>query len=284
VISFDDTAGTATLHFVADSGREATRAFGWSDLRIVEAHTPEPRPLTPAAEQHLATRRAEADLLIGQWDEHVRSHGVEPGDARVFGRAAQQHVEAAANALTADRPTWLTQLLGNRPLDVVGAVTWDDAVKAVAQWRSCCQLPADVDGLGPQPDVGPAVNQWEQLQEHLAFTRTWLATTDRLEAQPLQAPAADELLGRRAELQEILDAAPADWRHVIADLAAGQLTLHDAADLLRDALNGQAERRTWILEHWPHVVELQEIDRELAAGLRPQVRSEVEVVAFELDL
>lgn len=267
VISFDDTAGTATLHFVAESGREATRAFDWSDLRIVEAHTPDPRPLTPAAEQHLATRRAEADLLIGQWDDHVRSHGVEPGDARVFGRAVQQHVAAAANALSADRPTWLTQLLGHRPLDVVGSVTWDDAVNAVAQWRSCCQLPADVDGLGPQPDIGPAVNHWEQLQEHLAFTRTWLATTDRLEAQPFQAPAAAELLGRRAELQEILDAAPADWRHVIADLAAGQLTLDDTAELLRDALNGQAERRAWILEHWPHVVELQEIDRTMT-GLR----------------
>ncbi|MBU3688394.1 MAG: hypothetical protein B7C54_11700 [Acidimicrobiales bacterium mtb01] len=265
VVAFDDTAGTSTLHFVAESGREATRAFDWADLRIVEAHTPDPRLLTQAAEQHLAARRAEADLLIEHWDNHLRSHGVEPGDARVFRRAVQQHVEAAANALAADQPTWLTKLVGQRPLDVVGAVTWDDAVKAIAHWRSRRQLPPGVDGLGPRPEVDHAATQWERLQEHLAFTRTWLATTDRLEVQPLQAPAPDELIGRRAELHAILDAAPADWRHVIADLAAGQLTLDDTAELLRDALNGQAERRAWILEHWPHVVELQEIDRELAS-------------------
>lgn len=124
--------------------------------------------------------------------------------------------------------------------------------------------------------------QWEQLQEHLAFTRSWLATTDRLNAQPLQVPTADELLGRRSELQQILDEAPPDWRHVIADLAAGQLTLDDTAELLRDALNGQAERRAWILEHWPHVVELQEIDRELLDARLSQLDVKADSLGLEV--
>ncbi len=284
VVAFDDTHGAATLHFIAESGREATRTFDWADLRIVEAHTPDLRPLTPAAEQHIAARRAEADQLIGQWGDYVRTFGVEPGDARNFDRAVRQLVEVAANALAAERPAWLTQLVGHRPLDVVGSVTWDDAVESIARWRSSRQLLHGEAGLGPRPDVGPEVRQWEQLQEHLAFTRTWLTTTDRLEAQPLQVPTSDELLVRRAELQQVLDAAPADWRHVIADLAAGQLTLDDTAELLRDALNGQADRRAWILEHWPHVVELQEVDRTLARDRSFERNSDLAMDSFDLGL
>ena len=287
VIGFDDTHGTATIHFLADSGREATKTFDWSELRIVEAHTPDPRPLTPAAQEHLAARRAEVDELIRQWDDHVSSYGAEPGDARDYGRAVSQHIEAAANQLIAEQPGWLTQLLGQRPLDVVGAITWDDGVASIASWRSRLQLPEGVAGLGPRPEAADKSAQWETLQEHLAFTRTWLATTDRIEAQSVQVSTLDELLSRRAELQLVLDAAPADWRDVIAELTAGQLTLGDTAELLRDALSGQADRRAWILEHWPHVVEFQEIDRsiaESATSLDLEVETDELESALEIDL
>ncbi|MDO8392471.1 MAG: MobF family relaxase [Actinomycetota bacterium] len=265
VIAIDDARGTATLHFVADSGHEAAKTFDWADLRIVEAHTPAPRPLTPAAGQHLAALRATAEELTERWREHVRSHGVEPGDARYYRRAVDQHIAAAANQLAAEQPAWLIQLLGHRPLDVVGAVTWDDGVESIAGWRSRRQIKEGVEGLGPRPDTAAGLAGWESLQEHLAFTRTWLATTDRIEAQAIPSTTVDELLSRRAELQQILDEAPTDWRHVIASLTSGQLTLDDTAELLGAALRGQADRRAWILEHWPDVVERQEIDRSIAS-------------------
>ena len=278
VIAFDDTHGTATVHFLADSGREATKVFDWAELRLVEAHTPEPRPLTPAAEEHLAARRATVEQSIDEWGNHVRSHGVEPGDARDYRRAVDQHIADAANQLTADRPKWLTHLLGHRPLDVVGASAWDDAVSTIASWRSRIQIADEVTGLGPRPETTTTAAQWEDLQEHLAFTRSWLAATDRIESQEAPMMALEELLDRRVELQQILDTAPPDWRHVISELTAGQPSLDNTTELLRDALNGQADRRAWILEHWPHVVEYQEIDRTLSS-MAVEAAIEIEIAS-----
>ena len=72
-------------------------------------------------------------------------------------------------------------------------------------------------------------------------------------------------------------------------IADEQRILDDTAELLRDALNGQAERRAWILEHWPHVVELQEIDRcmlEVAVVSRevPEIVQLDEGAEFEFEL
>ncbi|HET6951405.1 MAG TPA: hypothetical protein VFI47_13570 [Acidimicrobiales bacterium] len=55
-----------------------------------------------------------------------------------------------------------------------------------------------------------------------------------------------ELKARRAELQTILATVPADHRPLIARLQAGEtLPLEDPAELLREALAGQGERRSW---------------------------------------
>lgn len=122
-------------------------------------------------------------------------------------------------------------------------------MSSIAGWRSRLRFPDEVPGLDPRPETTTKVAQWEDLQEHLAFTRTWLATTDRIEAQETPTTSIDELLDRRADLQQILDAAPADWRHVLAELRAGQLSLDDTNELLGEALDGQADRRAWILQH-----------------------------------
>ena len=53
---------------------------------------------------------------------------------------------------------------------------------------------------------------------------------------------------------------PADQRATIAALVGGQLTLSDTNDLLREASAQQGDRRRWILEHWPHIVEIAELD------------------------
>lgn len=72
---------------------------------------------------------------------------------------------------------------------------------------------------------------------------------------------------RRAELDTILATAPADQHHIVSALTGGQLTLVDTSEILRDALNQQGDRRLWILEHWPHIVESREVDQAFPAAL-----------------
>jgi hypothetical protein len=59
--------------------------------------------------------------------------------------------------------------------------------------------------------------------------------------------------------------APPDQRHTVQALTGGQLTPDDSIQMLRDALTNQQDRRHWILEHWPHIVESNEIDTGLVA-------------------
>ena len=74
-----------------------------------------------------------------------------------------------------------------------------------------------------------------------------------------------EIDERRSELEQILDSAPLDCRHIIEQLQSGQLALTDVDDLLDTAVAQQQARREWILEHWPHIVEYPELDRAAAA-------------------
>jgi hypothetical protein len=92
---------------------------------------------------------------------------------------------------------------------------------------------------------------------------------------------ASEIADRRTELDAIIATAPADQRLTIAALIGGQLTLTDTDDLLRDALAQQGDRRRWILEHWPHIVEVAEV--ELAVPTNEHDEMFVGVSALELD-
>ena len=77
-----------------------------------------------------------------------------------------------------------------------------------------------------------------------------------------------ELEARRAELEAIFATVPADHRGFIDRLqAGGTLPLEDTTELLREALATQGERRRWILQHWPHVVEYAQITRTLTHRL-----------------
>jgi hypothetical protein len=79
-------------------------------------------------------------------------------------------------------------------------------------------------------------------------------------------PSHRELTNRLAVLDAILDAAPLDWRPLIAELRTGQLSFDDTDTLLADAATGQDSRRRWILEHWPRVVEHHEATATLQTG------------------
>ena len=81
----------------------------------------------------------------------LASHGVEPGDADRFQRAANVACERAAHRLRADPPEWLTNWLGHRPTDGPGAAVWDDSVARIAHHRAVHEIDDATPGLGPQP-------------------------------------------------------------------------------------------------------------------------------------
>jgi hypothetical protein len=99
--------------------------------------------------------------------------------------------------------------------------------------------------------------------------RTWMATTDRHAELPAIMRSDVERYDRLIELDDILATAPPDTHHLVTQLRDGQLSLDDTAELLQAALTQQDTRRTWIIEHWPHIVEYQELlhtDRAGAIG------------------
>jgi hypothetical protein len=265
VVDLDDALGRVTVAFVSGDGREATRAFDWAELRLLEP-VPEARTLSSAAQGHLDTIADELTERIQSWRQAVRRLGAEPGDADRFARAIDRHIEQRSEMLCAHRPAWLTGLLGGRPDDVAGANAWDDAVRDVARWRARQDLNGDTPGLGPRPASAGSAGEWDVLQARLGVTRTWLATTDRIEAADTIAQSYGELLERRGELDELFAHVPLDWRPTIRLLQDGQLSLDDTAELLGAALEGQQARREWILTNWPHVVEYQEINRTLTTA------------------
>ena len=89
----------------------------------------------------------------------------------------------------------------------------------------------------------------------------------------------DQLRARRAELDSIFDTAPSDQRAFITDLRSDQLTLDDATEILTEALIAQGDRRAWITEDWPHIVESVEIDRafRLHLSTKPVARPTLDV-------
>jgi hypothetical protein len=265
VVNLDDALGRVTAAFVADDSREATRDFDWDELRVLDPSAPL-RVLSPATERHLDTVIDELTQSIESWHTAVRRLGAEPGDADRFARAIDRHVEHHAETLGADRPAWLTHLLGERPDDVAGANAWDDALCDVARWRAGHRMKGDTTGLGERPASPDDAGAWDDLQARLGLTRTWIATTDRIEAADTIVPSYDELLERRSQLDQLFAAAPADWGPTIRQLQTGQLSLDDTAELLGAALEGQRARRQWILANWPHVVEYQEINRTLTTA------------------
>jgi conjugative relaxase-like TrwC/TraI family protein len=262
VAAIDDNSGTATVHFTSRQGYEATRTFSWAQLRIIDQNPPE-RDLTPSAVRQLARLTGPLHRQIDQWDQTIRTIGFEPGDALRLTRAINIRINRATAFLVAERTDWIEHYLGRQVADPAGSTTWLDGARSIATWRLEKELATGDPGIGRRPhDAG----EWDQLNEQLARTRQWLDTTDRLAPAWPVVPSHDELVDRLDQLTDILHSAPDDCRHFIAELQSGQLTIQDTSELLEAALAQQDQRRTWIIEHWPHIVEHQEIIRTLDDG------------------
>jgi hypothetical protein len=126
-----------------------------------------------------------------------------------------------------------------------------------------------------------AREQWDDVVHAVVANRTWMATTDRHAELPAIMRSDVERYDRLIELDDILATAPADSRHLVSQLRDGQLSFDDTAELLQAALVQQDARRGWIIEHWPHIVEYQELLAAESAGVS---RSDVVEPELEIEL
>ena len=258
VIALDDNEGTCDVLFVNDQGRSATRTMAWSELVVIDQ--PEPTTLTPESKATLGRIADDVERAAREWSEALATHGVEPGDADRLQRAASVACDRAAHRLRADPPEWLTNWLGPRPTDGPGAAVWDDSIARTATHRVVHEIDDITPGLGPQPLDPAAAAVWQELMLRTLRDRVWL--TDRWhEPQPIHpAMPATAMHERRAELQALMNTAPADHRELIERLTAGNVGSAEVHEHLAAATTAQQERRDWIVANWPHVVELEQVN------------------------
>jgi hypothetical protein len=262
VIALHDTDGTCDVLFVNDQDRSATRTMAWSELVAIDQ--PEPTALTEDARATLQRITDHVDRAVREWADALAHHGIEPGDAHRFQRAANVAAERAAHRLRADPPVWLTTWLGHRPTDGPGAAVWDDSVARIARHRTAQEIDDATPGLGPQPPAPEATKPWQEAMLRTLRDRIWL-TENQPEPQPIgltMSPTA--MHERRAELQALMHAAPADHRELIARLTTSNAGTTEVHDHLIAAVGAQQERRDWIVANWPHVVELEQINKLIA--------------------
>lgn len=265
VTQLDDRIGSARVHFTAPDGREACRTFTWDELRLVDP-TPTARRITAEIEGAVDQLVAPLAGTLAAWESDVRRAGVEIGDADLYRRAADVHLQRATATLIAEDPSWLQQLVGQQPEDVAGATAWNDAVRSIARYRLEHGVSVRTPGLG-NPPAGPTpAAEWNGTSLAIAQARVWMASSDRLEAAWPTVPSRRELHERRDHLDEMFDAVPDDCRNLIDRLQHGGLDLNDTAEILAAASSQQSERQQWIIRNWPHIVEYQEINRTLATG------------------
>lgn len=235
------------------------------------------RDLAPDADAALTAALATIDERICRWESLLRRDDVGPLDRNLYEKAAQVAIERGAADLAADPPSWLLALLGERPETPAEAQLWDDSVREVAGHRLRHGIAGDDSPLGRLDQVDPQV--LSDLSGRVLVARRWLQANAVTEPADLIVRSASELAQRSAELDVILASAPADQRHLISRLQSGD---DGAMDDLQTALRDQSSRRTWILEHWPHVVEKAEVARHTPAVLEAEVGDAVVAVGPQL--
>lgn len=253
LIEHDDAHGRATVAFVSARGRTAERTLPWSELELHSDETT-PRELPPPARWWLDQHAASVDATTAEWSSLLEQRGVDRGEADLADRAARRKVERATNELIADRPLWLINLVGYQPADPIGVQTWTSAVRDIARW---------------QLHKGPsAASITAELGQQLLATRAWLDRRDPDNQEWPHRRSHFELVARRAELDDILDTAPSDQHHLIERLREGEpRLLNDTSEALAAVVEQQQGRQSWILQHWPHIVEYAEVTHTLDSGL-----------------
>ena len=258
VLAIDDTAGTARVEFVSEHGRLAIRQLDWAQLIPVDH--PERVVVPREAATTLAARHAALTQVRERWTGYLGAHGIEPGDRDRLVRAISQREQHLSRSLHATNPPWLTVWLGQRPADQIGATMWDDTTAIIAAWRDRHHLPHDTAGLGPRPADNPG--GWEHTMLAVVDTVAWLQRRDTTWIDsPRTARSVAALLARQVGLQVVMATAPEVDHQLVRSLVDGTTSSGDLHGHLAAAAG--STRRAWILEHWPEVVELEQINRLL---------------------
>jgi conjugative relaxase-like TrwC/TraI family protein len=260
VIALADEAGRVTVEFTSAEGRSAQRSFDWEELTIIEPKHPARRTLSAEASTTLDRIVDGHQEAIDRSNAVLADHNVAPDDPHIYRRAVNVHVDRAAAGLAARQPEWLTDTIDHRPTAPAPAQVWDDAVRSIAEYRSRHDVADERSPLGAPPVAAHLLTEWARLKTEIDGACIWLDTYNPVPAIQPRVRTASEIADRRTELDAIIATAPADQRSTIAALIGGQLTLTDTDELLRNALAQQGDRRRWILEHWPHIVESAEIE------------------------
>jgi conjugative relaxase-like TrwC/TraI family protein len=262
VIGIDDRAGSCEVHFESTDGRTAIKTLDWSELVVIDH--PGPVEVTATARATLDARHRAVSDAEHAWAAALAEHGVSPGEADLYRRALHTAIDDAARHLRAQQPAWLTTWIGQRPTTASAAAVWGDATTRIAHHRAIHNIPVEEPGLGECPDGPGEAARWQQLMVRILEDRLWLADHRTPQVHPLAARTPVELIARRHELEQLLAAAPADQRGFIDRLVGSRLGPTEMHEYLAAAMAIQDARRDWILANWPHLVELEQVNRLVA--------------------
>ena len=266
ITGLDPDTATASVAFISARGRTVYATVAWDQLHLTAPDTgtstlPASATATGAS-RYLTALTGELIEQRDAWATYLAAHHLTPGDADRYRQALTVTVDRHHAHLLADQPDWLTTLIGPQPADQNGRIVWTDLTHDIAHWRTTRHTRPTI-GLGPTPTAVRDLEQFDRLLLRIAATATWAATRTRPARSPITlTPGA--LYQRRQELAEILAGAPDDQRHVIDRLLAVRADPDAVHQVLTSAHELQHDRRQWILEHWPHLVELNEIDTLIA--------------------
>ena len=156
---------------------------------------------------------------------------------------------------------------------------YDDHLQSLATWRDRHQLSDNTPGFGPIPDDCGLPDEWRTHMDNALATRQWLIERCPARPGPPTAISIPDAHHRLCDLEELFAQAPADQRKIVDDLIASpDINIADKIDALQLAGAQQAERRDWILEHWPNIIEHHEltaiVDAAGPLGHRPQALPE----------
>ena len=262
VVGIDDRAGSCEVHFESTDGRTAIKTLDWSEVVVIDH--PETVEVNAAARATLGARHRAINTAEHAWSAALAEHGVSPGEADLYRRALHTALDDAARHLQAERPEWLTTWIGQRPTTASAAAVWDDAATHIAHHRAIHSVPVEEPGIGDRPDSPAEVARWQRLMVRVLEDRLWLADHQMPDVHPRTVRTPAELIARRQELEAHLATAPADQRGFIDRLINAQLDPTETHEYLAAAMAVQDSRRDWILTNWPHLIELEQVNRLIA--------------------
>ena len=249
--------------FQSVDGRTVVKTIDWAQLVVID--NPDRVNVTSAAAETLARHSAHVEQAEREWATALAAHGVEPGDADLYRRAVHIAADRAAHVLQSGPPAWLTTWLGERPTTSAAAAVWDDATTHIAHYRLVHDVPADEHGIGSSPFDPAEAERWQNLMLRLLEDRVWLAQHATPRVTELATSRPPELIDRRDQLEQLLAIAPDDQRQFIDRIVRSKLEPAEMHEYLTAAMTVQDARREWIIANWPHLVELEQVNRLIAA-------------------